>query len=253
MDIPLSFLAHNLPYLIGFVFGSLILLSGLLIAVLGFATLRSWLSSAAWPEVPARVVTSEVREERHFEGQLLYRPVVEYTFGVGGGEVTCGNVAFATTLYPKRSRAEKVLSRYPAGMMVLARYNPDDPQEAVLVRRGGFVGLLVLLLGLAMIVGPLAAAHRAGLPAGIIGGVLAAVTALLALLNRQTRKRRARARRDGVYPPPGRGSDEDVVRLMRQGEKLMAIRLYRDIHATGLKEAKERVEEMAARTEDGTA
>jgi len=251
MDLSLPSLIHNLPLLFGLVLGTLFALSGLLLAAIGLATVRSWLASASWPEVPARIVTSEVRQELHFEDQLMYRPVVEYTFGVGGGEVVCGNLAFAATLYPNRTRALKVIARYPVGMMVMARYNPDDPQEAVLVRRGGIFGMLVLVLGLAMILGPLAAAHLAGLPAVPIGGTLAAVMAVLSLLNRRARKRRAQAMRDGSYPPPGRGSDADVERLLRNGEKLLAIRLYREIHATDLQTSRLRVEEMASRIKDG--
>lgn len=247
MDIPLSAFPHNLPLAFGLVFGTIMVLAGLLLAAVGIATLRNWLASASWPEVPARIVTSEVREELRFEDQLMYRPVVTYTFAAGGGEMVGSTLAFADALYPTRARAEKALARYPVGMTVMARYNPDDPQEAVLVRRGAVAALCILALGLAMFIVPLAAAWRAGLPAGEIGGGLALATAVLALSGRHVAKRRARARLEGIYPPPGRGSDADVERLLRQGEKMLAIRLYREIHATDLMTSRLRVEEMAAR------
>jgi ribosomal protein L7/L12 len=38
---------------------------------------------------------------------------------------------------------------------------------------------------------------------------------------------------------------EDVLRLLKHGEKVMAIRCYRTVHKVSLKEAKEKVEALA--------
>lgn len=46
----------------------------------------------------------------------------------------------------------------------------------------------------------------------------------------------------GVYPEKGKENDEDVLRLLKLGEEIMAIRCYRSLHGVGLKEAKEQVE-----------
>jgi ribosomal protein L7/L12 len=45
-------------------------------------------------------------------------------------------------------------------------------------------------------------------------------------------------------PAPGEGTDEDVRRFVRVGRKMTAIKLYREIHDVGLKEAKEAVDAM---------
>jgi len=74
--------------------------------------------------------------------------------------------------------------------------------------------------------------------------VVAAVAAALALsvLNRQ---RTDDLRQTGFYPPPGQGSDADVDRLVALGRKIDAIKLYRQIHGTDLKSAKDAVDKIA--------
>ncbi len=74
--------------------------------------------------------------------------------------------------------------------------------------------------------------------------VVAVVAAALALsvLNR---RRTDNLRQTGLYPPPGQGSDADVERLVALGRKIDAIKLYRQIHGTDLKSAKDAVDKIA--------
>ena len=46
----------------------------------------------------------------------------------------------------------------------------------------------------------------------------------------------------GVYPVKGKETDADVLRLLKTGNKMDAIKCYRSIHGVGLKEAKDAVE-----------
>jgi ribosomal protein L7/L12 len=55
----------------------------------------------------------------------------------------------------------------------------------------------------------------------------------------------ASRRRTGLYPPPGQGSDADIERLVAIGRKIDAIKLYREIHRSDLKTAKDAVDKMA--------
>ena len=52
-------------------------------------------------------------------------------------------------------------------------------------------------------------------------------------------------RKSGLYPPPGRGTEGDVRRLLFLGRKIDAIRLYRDIRGVDRKSAKEAVDKLA--------
>jgi len=47
-----------------------------------------------------------------------------------------------------------------------------------------------------------------------------------------------------VTQPSGQGTDEQVKQLVQAHQKIKAIKLYREIHGVGLKEAKDAVEQM---------
>ena len=238
---------NNLPLAFSIVFGSFAAFSGLLMAAIGFVTLRRWFASRHWVQVPARIIACEIREVHRFEDRIMFQPEVRYTFPAASGEMTGTELAFATKLYPTRKQAAKAVSRYPVGMIVMAHYDPADPAQSVLVRRGGFAGLLLTGLGLAMIIATLVVARQAGLPIGWLVAIMCGLTGTACVLGWCTGRRLSRARSAGIYPAPGRGSDQDVERLVRSGEKMLAIRLYRELHATGLKTSRLRIEEMMSR------
>lgn len=249
-DNNLTILFNNLPLGFNIVFGSFVVLVGLLMAAVGFVTLRKRFACRHWPQAPARIVVCEIREVHCFEDQLMFQPEVRYTFPVASGEITGNELAFANKLYRTREQAAKAVSRYPVGMVVMARYNPHDPAQAVLESRGGLASLLLAGLGVTMVIATLFTARQAGLPAGRLAVILCGLSGMASVLGWWTGRRLSRARRAGIYPAPGRGSDEDVERLVRRGEKMLAIRLYRELHQTDLKTSRVRVEEIISRLSD---
>ena len=78
----------------------------------------------------------------------------------------------------------------------------------------------------------------------VVAVAVVAAALALSLLNR---RRTDDLRQTGLYPPPGEGSDADVERLVALGRKIDAIKLYREIHRTDLKTAKDAVDEIAAK------
>ncbi len=48
----------------------------------------------------------------------------------------------------------------------------------------------------------------------------------------------------GLHPLAGEGSDADVLQLKRAGEKMLAIRLFRELHGVDLKSAKAAVDAL---------
>ncbi|HXH82148.1 MAG TPA: hypothetical protein VNN07_04375 [Candidatus Tectomicrobia bacterium] len=83
------------------------------------------------------------------------------------------------------------------------------------------------------------------------GDVLAIVVALIVvavIVHRANRRRTERLRESGVVPAAGRGTDADVERLVRLGLRIDAIKLYREIHGTDLKAAKQAVDAIARRS-----
>ena len=77
-------------------------------------------------------------------------------------------------------------------------------------------------------------------------GAVAGIAAVF-LVDRFFRARTERLRDTGLLPPAGQGTAADVERLIRERRKIGAIKLYREIHGVGLKEAKEAVESLTTR------
>jgi len=69
--------------------------------------------------------------------------------------------------------------------------------------------------------------------------MLFAIAAIRALRKKESARIRA------LWPPPGQAPTvEDVKRLARAGEKILAIKMYREIYPVGLREAKDVVDKM---------
>ena len=75
--------------------------------------------------------------------------------------------------------------------------------------------------------------------------IVLTIALLLLIMNFRSNARFKTAQRSGLYPPPGHGNDEDVLRLIQAKQKLLAIKLYRELHNCGLKEAKDAIDVMA--------
>jgi ribosomal protein L7/L12 len=65
------------------------------------------------------------------------------------------------------------------------------------------------------------------------------------LLHTANRAHIRKLRESGLYPPSGQGTPADVKRLIMEGQKIAAIKLYRQVHGVGLKESREAVERIA--------
>ena len=104
--------------------------------------------------------------------------------------------------------------------------------------------MLLAIFGSVLISIPVALAARSGLDLGSMVTVVVLLglmmTLYILLADRLLRPR------NGL--PPGT-SEDDVAALLRQGDKMQAIRLYRKIHGGRLKDARKRIREMAARSD----
>jgi ribosomal protein L7/L12 len=76
--------------------------------------------------------------------------------------------------------------------------------------------------------------------------VAAIVAAVVFVLGSLGRRKEEQLRNAGIYPPEGLETEADVDRLIQLGHKIEAIKVFRKIHAVGLKEAKEAVEQRQA-------
>jgi hypothetical protein len=237
-------LIRNAAWALSFLVGFLWITIGLLLAGIGLSTLRKWFVSARWPQVPARIVASEVKAAVRLEERRMYQPVVRYVLAAEGQEISGDQFASVGRLYDSESRARQEIDKFPVGMVVIVRCNPQNPTEAILDRSGAVTGFSLLLLGLGLAAAPLVVAGWFGLLVWPLVAMVGTVAAFVVLYARTSRRRLVRARRAGLYPAEGQGSDGDVERLLLRGEKILAIRLYRELHGTDLKTARRRVEEL---------
>lgn len=222
--------------------GCLWTLLGLLVAGAGWMFLRPWFSQLSWPRLPAKIVSSEVRTVRCPNRPDRYQPVFALVFTSATGETSSDHSLIPGKVLPTEEEARQRVESFPSGTATAARRNPNDPSEAALKRQGGFRGLLLLCLGIFLMAAPLLFVDGLGLPVWPPITILALIAATVLIVDESNRRWLQRARRSGLYPAPGRGSDEDVERLAQEGERGLAIYLYRELHSCDLKTAREQVE-----------
>jgi hypothetical protein len=154
------------PYLVG---GGW--LAALVFAALGFFFVRKGIryrrtaeAVAAWPLTEGKVLESGVakRVDKNVESADItrYIPRVRYVYVVGGAALESDiiRIGLGDFGYTIEQTAREHAGRYPVGSKVLVRYDPADPQVAVLEagQVGGaakiFSGTIFLLLALSAIV-----------------------------------------------------------------------------------------------------
>jgi ribosomal protein L7/L12 len=79
--------------------------------------------------------------------------------------------------------------------------------------------------------------------------VILTVVAVVFAIDAFNRRRIRNLQQSGLYPPAGQGGAPDVERLVALGQKIDAIKLYREINRTDLKTAKEAIDKIAARAD----
>ena len=80
--------------------------------------------------------------------------------------------------------------------------------------------------------------------------IVVSIAVIFAAIATGAAKRKVGAlRARGIYPEEGKETDTDVLHLLQSGEKIMAIRCYRELHKVGLKEAKDAVELLEKQNE----
>ena len=101
---------------------------GLLLLVLaGWSANRQYTIMKSWPTVEAEVIRSEVVRTEDSDGNVLYRPSIEFGYTVNGKEYqSFGGSHVSTSNYEATKRK---LEAYHAGTRHRVWYNPADPNE----------------------------------------------------------------------------------------------------------------------------
>jgi len=104
-------------------------------------------ASAAWPTTTGRIVTSRVDDARDSKGKRSYSASVNFTYNVLNHEYLSDQI-WAGGGYSSSSKPahEQVVSRYPVGSEVPVYYDPQKPQQGILVP--GLTWMNYVLLGI---------------------------------------------------------------------------------------------------------
>lgn len=98
--------------------------------------------SKRWPRTSGTVIVSDLQRSRDSDRGVSYRPEVTYRYSVDGRELVASRTRFGDGLELSWSApAVRTVCRYPVGASVTVRYNPHEPEEAVL--EPGLNGLLL--------------------------------------------------------------------------------------------------------------
>ena len=156
-------------------FISLLLLGfGVLLTYWGSTQLRLAYQTHAWPATPGTILKANVIEQIQTNNDqpfTEYYPDITYQYTVGDKTYEASRVQAGPQRTIGSDGADKLRYRYPKGTDVTVYYNPQNPQQAVLERTSYTEGALSLAAGVFL----------------GIGGLIGAVRAIRARLQRQVR------------------------------------------------------------------
>jgi hypothetical protein len=116
----------------------------------GIRNRRKGAESNNWPSAAGSIARTWVGESTSTDedgfSSTSYTPQVEYQYQVGSNTYTSKKISFgAIRSYGTQRRAMKDLEAYPVNAHVQVFYNPQKPDEAVLVRgtKGTLLGIIL--------------------------------------------------------------------------------------------------------------
>jgi Protein of unknown function (DUF3592) len=106
------------------------------IAAWAYATMRLEQTlavlSRSWPTVPGKIDRSDISEKLAYRSGRYWALGVRYTYHVGGVTYVGTRLAFAPRWINRRDTIDNLARRYAVGASVDVRYDPDQPDQAVL-------------------------------------------------------------------------------------------------------------------------
>lgn len=92
-------------------------------------------STGEWPSARGEVLSSRVTSHRGSKGSRTYRPEVAYRYSIAGANYTGSNITLSKTFGDSGGGyARRTVAQFPAGRQTDVYYNPEAPEESVLLR-----------------------------------------------------------------------------------------------------------------------
>lgn len=147
--------------LLAFGLGAAFTLCGTIAAVISFDAYRDGEETQSWTATSGRVLSSTVDEKRRTTSdgpRVTYAPVVRYEYTVEGVRYE-GSRIRARNARGDAEWANERADRFPQGAETTVYYDPDSPEDAVLLRGsesdvvyvGGAIGGLFVVVGLVLL------------------------------------------------------------------------------------------------------
>ena len=126
------------------IFGSIFMLVGLIVGGLGLRTFIRTQSASSWPSTPCTITHLEIVSSRSSDS-TTYRLRAKYHYTVNGEKYFGNRVDFSFGSDSNKSywtKLEKNLQRSKKKNKAICYYNPDKPEEAILIREPRIWSLL---------------------------------------------------------------------------------------------------------------
>lgn len=120
--------------------------------IYGFYAVAKVLRMRCWPSVPAEVLNTSVRWET-FDTNMARRLRVSYRYCVGGREFTSSRITISDFLLAMGEPQIRYLQR-KLQLGARAYYDPENPQDAVLVRPGVSYPIMMFAMALGVLLLP---------------------------------------------------------------------------------------------------
>ena len=122
---------------------------GLVLLFIYFRNLAQVRASQNWSTTQGTVIQSWVRRSKSTDSDgstsSSYHPEIHYLYQILGKEYQGNKIAFGPRVGGNRSRAEKMVEKYPTGATVTIYYHPNKPTNAVLERS---ISKILLVMGI---------------------------------------------------------------------------------------------------------
>ena len=136
--------------------GCLVLTFGIIGAVMIFLYFRQKKEaeeSLDWSSALGKITKAHMRQDISYEsGNTLYYPEVEYEYEFLGITYTGDRISFGGSAgNSNRKKTAEILAQYPLNKTVTVYYDPNSPESAVLERKVGMGGKVLLIVGIVFI------------------------------------------------------------------------------------------------------
>jgi hypothetical protein len=121
---------------------------GLFVVGVAIRNMVKGTATHSWPQSEGRILRAMVLMERDTQGGKGYTPSVEYEYVVNGTTYRGKRLCYGQTGSWGRKQAKRTVARFVGGSPAPVWFNPQNPQDAVLVRGTSWGNLAILAAGL---------------------------------------------------------------------------------------------------------